>query len=89
MKLTKEQIYALNNISVATQDVKLGDLVSGFLEGGVASVNATPIEHASEKEAGLVKKCAEQPKSDATTIKELVNDFNSLIEKLKNAGIMA
>lgn len=43
---------------------------------------------ASTTVAGLVKKCAIQADSTATTIEELLVDFNSLLAKMKNAGLM-
>ena len=43
---------------------------------------------ASTTVAGLVKKCAIQADSTATTVEELVVDFNSLLAKMKNAGMM-
>lgn len=43
---------------------------------------------ASTTVAGLVKKCTTQADSTATTIEELLVDFNSLLAKMKNAGLM-
>lgn len=43
---------------------------------------------ASTTVAGLVKKCATQADSTATTVEELLADFNSLLAKMKNAGLM-
>lgn len=43
---------------------------------------------ASTTVAGLVKKCAIQADSTATTIEELLVDFNSLLAKMKSAGLM-
>ena len=55
-------------------------VVNGVLEvteEGVLLLNNRPLIRADE-----------QPKSKATTIAELKDDFNSLVEKLKYAGIM-
>ena len=38
---------------------------------------------------GVVKQAATQADSTATTVEGLVTDFNSLLEKLKTAGIIA
>ena len=43
---------------------------------------------ASTTLAGLVKKCATQADSTATTVEELLVDFNGLLAKMKNAGLM-
>ena len=55
-------------------------VVNGILEvteEGVLLLNNRPLIRAEE-----------QPKSKATTIAELKDDFNSLLEKLKYAGLM-
>lgn len=43
---------------------------------------------ASTTVAGLVKKCEVQADSTATTVEELLADFNGLLAKMKNAGLM-
>lgn len=55
-------------------------VVNGILEvteEGVLLLNNRPLIRAED-----------QPKSKATTIAELKDDFNSLVEKLKYAGLM-
>jgi hypothetical protein len=52
---------------------------------GVTAPNAS----ATASVAGLVKQAAAQADSAATTVAGLVSDFNSLLAKLRTAGIMA
>ena len=51
-----------------------------------ASVTGLPL--AAEDNAGLVVKSTNQVASVATDVAALVTDFNSLLQKLKTAGIM-
>lgn len=50
--------------------------------------NNTTYSASTTSALGLVKKCAAQTDSVATTIEGLVTDFNSLLAKLKAAGMM-
>lgn len=52
------------------------------------SDNNTTYGACSISTLGLTKKCEVQSNSVATTIEELVTDYNSLLSKLKTAGLM-
>ncbi len=64
-----------------TLEIKEGAEVTGL-------PNPT-IPDASTTVKGVVKQAATQADSTATTVEGLVTDFNSLLEKLKEAGIVA
>jgi hypothetical protein len=44
--------------------------------------------HEDGTEAGVVKMAAAQADSTATTVEDLVDDFNALLAKLRTAGII-
>ena len=54
-----------------------------------ATVTGLQSGYASEQMAGSVYQTTNQAESAATTIADLKSDFNALLLKLKNAGIMA
>ena len=82
MSLNEKQIYDLNNMNVAAQNAKLGDLLSEGVSGEAGQ--------ATVSEFGTVKKMTSQEHSVATgsDVDTLKNDFNSLLDKLKSAGMM-
>ena len=83
MALTDRQVYDLNNMNRAAQNVKLGDLLKEG-EAGESSVS-----NATTSTAGIVKQAEAQADSVATDAENLKTDFNSLLAKLRSAGIMA
>ena len=88
MALTDKQVYDLNNMNVAAQNAKLGDLLKdGAGEEGEPYV----LPAASEQAIGGVKKMPTQANSTATgtDVDTLTADFNSLLAKLKAAGMMS
>lgn len=65
-------------------------VIGGTLEVlDTATVTGLQSGYASEQTAGSVYQAANQASSNASTIADLKSDFNALLLKLKNAGIMA
>ncbi len=65
-------------------------VIGGTLEVlDTATVTGLQSGYASEQTAGSVYQATNQTESAATTIADLKSDFNALLLKLKNAGIMA
>lgn len=89
--MNTELMKDLNNINIATQKVKLGNIIIELLKENkelkeeIESIKDSKIEVKQTVEEKLLEK---QDKSKASTIKELVNDFNSLISNLEKSGYM-
>ena len=65
-------------------------VIGGTLEVlDTATVTGLQSGYATEQAAGSVYQAINQAESAATTIADLKSDFNALLLKLKNAGIMA
>ena len=65
-------------------------VVGGTLEVlDTATVTGLQPGYATEQTAGSVYQATNQAESAATTIADLKSDFNALLLKLKNAGIIA
>ena len=65
-------------------------VIGGTLEVlDTASVTGLQTGYASPETAGSVYQATNQATSAATTISDLTSDFNALMQKLKDAGIMA
>jgi len=65
-------------------------VIGGTLEVlDAASVTGLQTGYASPETAGSVYQAANQAESAATTIADLKSDFNALLLKMKDAGIMA
>lgn len=65
-------------------------VIGGTLEVlDTATVTGLQSGYASEQTAGSVYQAMNQAESTATTIVDLKSDFNALLQKLKDAGIMA
>ena len=65
-------------------------VIGGTLEIlDTATVTGLQSGYASEQTAGSVYQATNQAESAATTIADLKSDFNALLLKLKNAGMMA
>lgn len=80
MALNEKQVHDLNNMNVAAQEAKLGDIVKG-IESGESVANAT-----TEK-AGVVKQCTAVPEASGANVTK--EEFKALLDALKTAGIMA
>jgi len=65
-------------------------VIGGTLEVlDTATVIGLQSGYATEQTAGSVYQATNQAASAATTISDLTSDFNALMQKLKDAGIMA
>jgi len=65
-------------------------VIGGTLEVlDTATITGLQSGYATEQAAGSVYQATNQADSTATTIADLKSDFNALLLKLKNAGIMA
>ena len=65
-------------------------VIGGTLEVlDTATVTGLQSGYATEQTAGSVYQATNQTESAATTIADLKSDFNALLLKLKDAGIMA
>lgn len=65
-------------------------VIGGTLEVlDAATVTGLKSGYATEQTVGSVYQAANQASSNASTIADLKSDFNALLQKLKNAGIMA
>jgi len=65
-------------------------VIGGTLEVlDTATVTGLQSGYATEQTAGSVYQAMNQAESAATTIADLTSDFNALLAKLKDAGIMA
>ena len=65
-------------------------VIGGTLEVlDTATVTGLQSGYASEQTAGSVYQAINQAESAATTIADLTSDFNALLQKLKDAGVMA
>ena len=65
-------------------------VIGGTLEVlDTATVTGLQTGYATEQTAGSVFQATNQTESTATTIADLKSDFNALLLKLKDAGIMA
>lgn len=84
MALTEKQIQDLNNMNVAAQRAGLGNLLKG-------SEMPSGVPEATTEKAGIVKQAKAQTDSSATgsDVDTLKTDFNSLLAKLREAGILA
>lgn len=85
-----EKLRRLNGITMTTRDAKLGDFLAdvlNFLRGtddlDVETKNTTSKDTETTKK--IVPTVLE---SDATTIKQLVSDYNDLLKALKDAGVI-
>ena len=64
-------------------------VIGGTLEVlDTATVTGLQSGYATEQTAGSVYQATNQAESAATTIADLTSDFNALLQKLKDAGIM-
>ena len=65
-------------------------VIGGTLEVlDTATVTGLQTGYATEQTAGSVYQATNQTESTATTIADLKSDFNALMQKLKDAGIMS
>lgn len=79
MALTETNVRELNNMNEAARRAELGTLLQGLEGGGAAAASVAP----------TLPVMAAQADSKATDVEGLVKDFNSLLAKLRKAGLMA
>lgn len=85
MALNDKQVYDLNNMNVAAQNAKLGDLVKGMEGGGSGYV----LPAAKPDTLGGVKQASAVADSSGATDTTLETKFNALLAALRTAGILA
>lgn len=85
-----EKLRRLNGITMTTREAQLGDFLADVLEflNGTDELDAETLTKDSELVESEVRTVPTVPESDATTIKQLVSDYNDLIKALKDAGVI-
>ena len=83
MALTDKQVYDLNNMNRAAQNVLLGDLLKESSGDG----NEYVLPAASKDSLGGVKQC--DAVAEATGESVTKEEFKALLDALKAAGVMA
>ena len=76
------------SLPIATNAVLGGVIPDGTIIT-VSETGAITVPSATASVKGVVKQAVVQADSTATTVEELVTDFNALLAKLKTAGLMA
>lgn len=76
MALTEQNIQELNNMNAAAQRAGLGTFLSEIVVGETSNV------------APRVAEGVKVNNSSATSIKELVNDFNNLLDVLRKSNVI-
>lgn len=87
-----DKLRRMNEITMTTRDAKLGEFLARVLavmdgehDGAEPEVEATDVVEAPVE----AKSLPVVEKSNATTIKQLVADYNELIDALKTVGVIA
>lgn len=87
-----DKLRRMNEITMTTRDAQLGEFLARVLavmdgehDGAKPEVEATDVVEAPVE----VKALPVVEKSNATTIKQLVADYNKLIDALKTVGVIA
>lgn len=80
MALTNKQVYDLNNMNVAAQNAKLGDLLKN-------GASAYTLPAANKTTLGGVKMAAAVADAAATNVTK--EEFNALLAALRAAGIVS
>ena len=87
-----DKLRRMNEITMTTRDAQLGEFLARVLavmdgehDGAEPEVEATDVVEAPVK----AKVLPVVQKSNATTIKQLVADYNELIDALKTVGVIA
>lgn len=88
MALTDINVKELNNMNEAARRANLGNTIKDLESGNGARSGSYVLPNATLNKIGGVKQIEKQANSSAQTVEELVADFNSLLSKLKSAGIM-
>lgn len=87
-----DKLRRMNEITMTTRDAQLGEFLARVLavmdgehDGAEPEVEATDVVEAPVE----AKVLPVVEKSNATTIKQLVADYNELIDALKTVGVIA
>lgn len=87
-----DKLRRMNEITMTTRDAQLGEFLArvlavmdGEYDGAEPEVEATDVVEAPVE----AKTLPVVEKSNATTIKQLVADYNELIDALKTVGVIA
>lgn len=87
-----DKLRRMNEITMTTRDAQLGEFLARVLavmdgehDGAEPEVEATDVVEAPVE----AKSLPVVEKSNATTIKQLVADYNELIDALKTVGVIA
>ena len=87
-----DKLRRMNEITMTTRDAHLGEflarvlaVMNGDYDGAEPEADVVDTTESSAK----VKTLPVVEKSNATTIKQLVADYNELIDALKSAGVIA
>lgn len=87
-----DKLRRMNEITMTTRDAQLGEFLARVLavmdgehDGAEPEVEATDVAEAPVEAKALPV----VEKSNATTIKQLVADYNELIDALKTVGVIA
>lgn len=87
-----DKLRRMNEITMTTRDAQLGEFLARVLavmdgehDGAEPEVEATDVVEAPVETKALPV----VEKSNATTIKQLVADYNELIDALKTVGVIA
>ena len=87
-----DKLRRMNEITMTTRDAQLGEFLARVLavmdgehDGAEPEVEATDVVEAPVEEKALPV----VEKSNATTIKQLVADYNELIDALKTVGVIS
>lgn len=87
-----DKLRRMNEITMTTRDAQLGEFLARVLavmNGETESVEPK-VDVADVAETSIEAKALPVvEKSNATTIKQLVADYNELIDALKTAGVIA
>lgn len=87
-----DKLRRMNEITMTTRDAQLGEFLARVLavmNGETESVEPK-VDVADVTETSIEAKALPVvEKSNATTIKQLVADYNELIDALKTAGVIA
>lgn len=88
-----DKLRRMNEITMTTRDAQLGEFLARVLAAMNGSEdNEAELEVSVADTSESVVGAKELPvveKSSATTIKQLVADYNELIDALKTAGVIA
>lgn len=85
-----EKLRRLNGITMTTRGAQLGDFLANVLEflRGTDELETDTASAPSKAVETSKKTVPSVPESDATTIKQLVSDYNDLLKALKDAGVI-